>query len=462
MVLVHSGSRPKTMLYKRLNFDLCQSELICFVGAGGKTTSMFKLAQELKGLGKRVLVTTTTAIFYPDKNDCDEIIVTDSRDFTMLNQAKKGILVLGREISPNNKLLGFDREVIENIYKQGLFDYILVEADGAKRRPIKAPADHEPVIPVSTSKTIALIGLDCIQKRINSEYVHRPEIFARLTDSSLEDKINEEKIFRLITSKQGLFKNVPEKCERYLLLNKLETKEREKAAYKIIDMLTKSKFKIDAYLACNLLTNKYLEVLPRAFISGIIMASGFSKRMKQEKLILDINGIPLVERVIKAAVESGLDEIILIYKSNKVKILAEKYAVKTEYNSRSNLGQSEAIKLGVKSSNSKAAGFMFLTGDQAFITAEIINKVIDVFKTVNYPVVLPIYNGKRGNPVIFSSQLKDELLKLDGDNGARVIMKKIPRDVKKVYIDEAFRRIDIDTPEDYYGVCRLDMNFYDK
>ncbi|MBW2653072.1 MAG: putative selenium-dependent hydroxylase accessory protein YqeC, partial [Deltaproteobacteria bacterium] len=122
-----------------LDIRSTHSELICFVGAGGKTTTLFKLARELKHPRKKVLVTTTTAIFYPDESDYDEVIVDRLKDSRMFNTVKEGrIVVLAREVSPENKLLGIDREFIEELYKKKLFHYILVEGDGSKQKPIKA------------------------------------------------------------------------------------------------------------------------------------------------------------------------------------------------------------------------------------------------------------------------------------------------------------------------------------
>ena len=123
-------------------------------------------------------------------------------------------------------------------------------------------------------------------------------------------------------------------------------------------------------------------------ITGIIQASGFSRRMKRDKLLMKIEGIPMVERVIQSGKESLLDEIILIYRTEEVKKIGERYKIKTFYNPNAYLGQSEGVKLGVeKSQNSEA--YMFLMGDQPFITSSLINKLIEEYKKTGAEIVVP-------------------------------------------------------------------------
>lgn len=244
--------------YELFDINLSRKELLSFIGGGGKTTTIFKLAKELKILGKKVLITTSTAIYYPEKHIYDKIIVNSSDEFmeNLENIDCGTITVIGRGISKEKKLLGLSRELIEKIHHKKIFDYILLEADGSKRKPIKAPADHEPVIPRNTDKTIGVIGIDSIGKRINEENVHRPELFCKATESKMEDIISETNIYKLIKSNVGLFKGVPAESKKYVLLNKVDNKEQQRKAEKIIRLIGANKLKIDAVIAANTIEKK--------------------------------------------------------------------------------------------------------------------------------------------------------------------------------------------------------------
>jgi probable selenium-dependent hydroxylase accessory protein YqeC len=206
-------------------------ELISLVGAGGKTTAMFALAQALKSLHKRVLVTTTTNIFYPEKDECDAVIVNEVPDANMFHGISGGtITVLGRTVVNERKLAGVDKGFIEKLHQEGLFDCILVECDGSKRKPIKAPAHYEPVVPENTTRTIGVIGMDALGQPIDEEHVHRAEIFSAVVGRVLREPLDAQAVVELILLSRGLFKGVPETSLRYVLLNKADTGERRDCA----------------------------------------------------------------------------------------------------------------------------------------------------------------------------------------------------------------------------------------
>lgn len=244
------------------DIDINSREMISVIGGGGKTTTIFKLASELKGLSRRVLITTTTAIYNPSSDLYDNLIILESGQNIDHNLEKGNITVLGRSISPENKLLGVDSSFIDTIYRQGFFDFILVEADGSKERPIKAPAAHEPVIPDLTSKTIGVIGIDSLGKLIDEANVHRPEIFSKVTASSIGDIITEEVISKLIVSKDGLFKGAPSTSKKYLLLNKADNELQMQKARKIENIISNKGFSIDGLVAGSM-ANKRLNDIKR-------------------------------------------------------------------------------------------------------------------------------------------------------------------------------------------------------
>lgn len=226
-------------LYEALNMDLNISELISLVGAGGKTSTMFRLAKELKALGKKVLVTTTTNIALSETSKADHLFVYSSNDICCLSKVEPRTIVClgGGILNDKGKLKGIDREFIDEIYQKHLFDYIVVEADGSKRRPIKAPAHYEPVIPAGTTRVIGVIGLDALGKTITEDYVHRPNLFCSIMGKKMGDIIDRKCLTDLILSGNGLFKDAPRGCRKYVVFNKADHADLEKEAQMTVNEL---------------------------------------------------------------------------------------------------------------------------------------------------------------------------------------------------------------------------------
>jgi probable selenium-dependent hydroxylase accessory protein YqeC len=133
----------------------------------------------------------------------------------------------------NNKLLGYAPQAIGEIWRSGMFTHILIEADGAARRPLKAPAGHEPVISPETSMLIAVIGLDGIGVPLTKERVFRPEQYSLLTTLPMGQTITTESVCAVLTHPEGIMKGCPKRARRFVFLNKAETPNRQTAGRKV-------------------------------------------------------------------------------------------------------------------------------------------------------------------------------------------------------------------------------------
>lgn len=140
--------------------------ITAIIGSGGKTTLMYTLAQELSACGS-VIVTTTTHICVPE-----HLPVTER------TERVNGIVCVG-SLCGEGKLCAGKQSPQELV---ALADFVLVEADGSARRPIKAHAAHEPVIPEQSRQVICVVGASGLNRPIG-ECVHRPEIFYAMTGS---------------------------------------------------------------------------------------------------------------------------------------------------------------------------------------------------------------------------------------------------------------------------------------
>src|SRR6266849_5887945 len=202
--------------------DLPTSPLIAITGAGGKTTTMYTLASELAQRGKRVITTTTTQIFYPEPDETDILIVASETHalLTTIDEAWTHYhrLTIAGTVLRTEKLAGLQPEQPYDLLVKSGADIVIVEADGARHRMIKAPTEHEPVIPLQTNVALLMISAEAFNQPLSAEIAHRPEHIARVTGISQGDILSPAVIARLITSEQGALKHIPKTSSVYLLI----------------------------------------------------------------------------------------------------------------------------------------------------------------------------------------------------------------------------------------------------
>lgn len=187
-------------------------------------------------------------------------------------------------------------------------------------------------------------------------------------------------------------------------------------------------------------------------ITGIIMASGFSKRMGKNKLLMEFRGKTLIEYVFEELKKVHFKEVVVVSQYNEVLEIGKKYGFTCVLNKNSHLGQSESIKLGIINSLD-SDGYMFFVGDQPLIDEKYINTLIEAFYEDKEHIIIPRYKEKNGNPVIFPKEKKEELLSLrDDERGKKVI--KNSNNVKFVQVSENML-LDVDTIDDFERIKKL-------
>jgi len=221
--------------------------VISLVGAGGKTSLMFALARELVVAGMTVITTTTTRIYVPSQKQSAHIIASESVE-DVLSQARNlvkkypHITTAAGYSTDRRKLIGLSSENVDVLRASNLFKWIIVEADGAAGKPLKAPASHEPVIPESTGTLVAVSGLGAVGKPLTDQWVFRPELFSMLTGLKIGDPLTETAIVDALIHKNGMMKGAPVHAEKIALFNQPEKSDKRESGKAIFDLLlTKSK-----------------------------------------------------------------------------------------------------------------------------------------------------------------------------------------------------------------------------
>ena len=180
-------------------------------------------------------------------------------------------------------------------------------------------------------------------------------------------------------------------------------------------------------------------------ISAIVLAAGQSRRMGQNKLLMEFQGKPMLMHILEAVSAVDFYERILVTTDETAKSITIPAGFQLVVNRSPQKGQSESVRLGAGTSSGDYD--MFFTGDMPWITEHEIQKIISHAQPDR--ITVPYAGGSPRNPCVFPVFLKRELLSLEGDSGGRRVLQKHARIIKRVEFEYTNAFDDIDTPEDY-------------
>lgn len=194
-------------------------------------------------------------------------------------------------------------------------------------------------------------------------------------------------------------------------------------------------------------------------VSAILLAAGESKRMgEQDKLFLKYKGDWIINHVMRNLWASNKSELIVVMQNNDSNLLNGQSTdeIKVAINPDFKKGMTTSIQAGVAAATEKSDGYMICLADQPLMQAEDYNMIIERFGLLyaHDPecIVVPIFEGQKGNPVIFSKAYRDVILSHEEMEGCRKIVKENREHVYKVVVSNNHILRDVDTPEDYEGL----------
>lgn len=221
---LHSTIVDRAFLAESLG--LGTREVISLVGAGGKTTLMFRLAKELVERGQKVVTTTTTKILEPSPEESRYLFVNSEngriKKFVGEQLSSYRNITIAQEKLGSGKLKGLSPEFVTELSNSEEIEYLIVEADGAAGRPVKAPREGEPVISSSTTIVVALSGVDGVDLELKEENIFRSEKVSQLTGLPLGSRMTDEAMAILMTHPDGIFRGTPVSSRVVVFLNKVD------------------------------------------------------------------------------------------------------------------------------------------------------------------------------------------------------------------------------------------------
>ncbi len=451
--------------------------VVALAGGGGKTTTMFRLADELAAAGRRVVTTMTTKIFVGQMALAPGRLVLQGEGalLAQLPQAlaEHGhVLIAGGTVVEEDKVQGVPPELVDRIAAQSYVDAVIIEADGSRRLPFKAPAPHEPVIPASTTVVVPVVGLDALGCPLTADHVHRPQLVAELTGAALGDPVTPAMIAAVLAHPQGGARNIPPTARLIPFLNKVEDARTLTAAREIARLLLASPHIDSVLIGAAQAADPVREVWSR--VGAVLLAAGEAKRFGRLKQVMPWRGVPLVAHVAEQALRCpDIDRVAVTVGAEAEQVTAALAGqdVCVVYVPDWAAGQSRSVQAGLRitpaprlpfspartgagepGSRGEVSAILFLLADQPGVSPDLLSALIQRHRETLAPVVAPRHGGQRGNPVLFDRATFGEFDRLAGDVGARPIIQAHQAEIAWVDWPTAEVLQDIDSEADYRSI----------
>jgi molybdenum cofactor cytidylyltransferase len=439
-------------LIQALRLD--RSTRLALVGAGGKTTVLFQAARQMAdALGDLpVLISATTHLGSWQLGQASQHFTIQEKGqlVSLENELPSGCLLFTGPPADDQRVAGLPEDSLTELAQIAARHHlpVLLEADGSRQRPLKAPAEHEPVIPNWINLVVVVAGMTGLGRPLDHHWVHRPEQFGQLAGLAAGQIITNEHLASVLTAQGGGLKNIPAGTRRVALLNQADTPELQALGQQLARLILPA---YDAVLISSMQAplEEKAALAVHERVAGIVLAGGGASRYGQLKQLLPWQGEPLVRRAARTALEAGLSPVVVVSgaQAAEVEVAVSDLPVKIARNPNWAAGQSTSVVTGIQALPPQTGAAIFLLADQPQVSTTLLRSLVEE-RAASLPAILaPLVDGQRSNPVLFDRATFPDLLKLTGDTGGRALFSRYR--VAWLPWHNLEPLTDIDTPQDY-------------
>lgn len=447
--------------------NIGRGEVVAFTGAGGKTSAMVRLADELVHEGWRVVCTTTTRIAADEMARFSgrvKVSPTSLRPAAIsraLNQHGQVFLYSAiHTMGETAKVIGVPAESIAPLLDGIDSDAILIEADGSRRLSFKAPYDHEPVIPLQTTLCVPTVGLSVVGKPLTSDYVYNPQFLIDRYGYVHGEKVRWAWVAAALRDPDIALKGVPDAARVMGLINQVPPQGIGRNLARLIARLALRDSRLEAVITGGMQQDDPIYERHKR-IAAVVLAGGLSRRMQQpdsSKVLLAWEGNKPIIRVIADKLKRmRLDEIVVVtgHVAAKVKEALYGEPVKFAHNRAYREGDMlSSLQTGLRALPENIAACLVVLGDQPQLDPRVVTQVVQAYAEGRGRIVAPSYGHRRGHPILIDRAFWAELFGLPAGGAPRDVINAHADEIYHVNVETDSILRDIDTPEDYQDARR--------
>jgi molybdenum cofactor cytidylyltransferase len=447
-------------------FRIVRGDVVAFIGAGGKTSALVTLGHELAELGWRVLATTTTHI-RPEELDLmpNTVSVSASSPEISRHLQEKGFVFLYDKIG-DERVSGIQPDAVADLLDQVDSDVLLIEADHASGRLLKAPRPDEPVIPAETSLVVPVASLGILGTPLNEGAVYNAQAIQQKYGFGENNRIKSPWVAQVLRDRDLMMRGIPDDVRVIGLLNQVPDSGYLLGRARLIAQLS---LRVrDDVRGPELRQYRRLNGLALGSIRGadpvrevlrpigaVVLAAGLASRMGTMKVLLPWeHGRTIIEHIVRqltlARVDTDIITVVTGHQSKKVTQKLEGTGVTTTHNPHFVGGEMlSSLKTGLEAMPQHVEAALVVLGDQPRLQAKTVQMVMAAYARGEGDIIAPSYNMRRGHPILIDRKYWREILDLPEEGSPRDVINRHKDDIVYVTVDTDSVLKDVDTPEAY-------------
>lgn len=443
----------------RLGLDPQAPDVVALVGGGGKSSLLFRLADEAAAQGARVIATTTTHLGEHQATGAAGLVTVTGQELP-LTAVAQALDATGRclLVGPPSagRVQGISPRQVDALVAQARahsVGLVVVEADGSRRLPVKAPAAHEPALPATTTHLLPVAGVDAVGRRVVEGEVLRAELLRDLLGMAEGARLTPAQVGRLLVHPQGGARLRPPHAALIPVINKVEQP---------VDLMVARLCAAgwpDQGVTGLMTQAGVVEAMPVRERWGpwavVVLAAGRSSRMGRAKQLVEVDGERMVRRALATALASTATQVVLVvgaYRAEVESAVADLVAgaagrVALVDNAAWEAGQAGSMQVGLAALSPVCQAALFLPVDQPFVPPALLDRIAAHWRQ-GANLVAPTVDGEiRGAPALFDRATWPALAQIQGDVGGRVLLRARAAQVTTLAVPGAWLR-DVDSPAD--------------